>query len=609
MCGIAGYWGSRDIARENVEKCLALMQRRGPDFKSFFHDSPRAGQHVYLLHSRLNIIDFDERSNQPFTAGGKTIVYNGELYNYLEVKERLKAAGGSFNTEGDTEVFIQGLARNTWRALDDYEGMWAFALYDRQDGSLLLGRDRFGEKPLFMYRDATGIYFGSEIKFITALSGGRLPVNYQQLHRYLINGYRSLHKTHDTFFENVSVLPAATLLSLDNDGNEKSWRYWNPSYVPDETITFDEAVVQAREALVKSVQIRLRADVPLAFCLSGGIDSNAIISIAKKVLGYDVHGFTVISSDPRFDEREMVSHSVAELGIRYTPVHLSPNDFLPNLRKLVRQHDAPVYFVAYYPQWLLMGGVADAGYRVVVSGTAADEIFCGYYDHHLAYLREIHGEEPLYSQSVKSWKENVLPIIRNPFWRNPDLYVDSPELRHHLYFDGVDFSGYLNRAWSEPFTEEKYTESFLRNRTMNEIFHETTPGILNNDDLNAMYFSLENRSPFLDKRLFEFMHKVPTRHLIRNGYSKAILREAVRGIVPDIILNNYYKTGFNASILELLDVKDPDVRGYLLDDSKIFELIRKDRIEKLMTKDHLPTSESKFLFSFLNSKIFLEEFA
>ena len=144
---------------------------------------------------------------------------------------------------------------------------------------------------------------------------------------------------------------------------------------------------------------------------------------------------------------------------------------------------------------------------------------------------------------------------------------------------------------------------------MNEIFHETTPGILNNDDLNAMYFSLENRSPFLDKRLFEFMHKVPTRHLIRNGYSKAILREAVRGIVPDIILNNYYKTGFNASILELLDVKDPDVRGYLLDDSKIFELIRKDRIEKLMTKDHLPTSESKFLFSFLNSKIFLEEFA
>ena len=609
MCGIAGYIGSREIGRENVEKCLALMHRRGPDFRSFVHDSPQAGRHVYLLHSRLNIIDFDQRSNQPFTFGSKTIVYNGELYNYLEVKQQLKAAGCSFSTESDTEVFIQGLAHNTWLALDDYEGMWAFALYDRQDGSLLLGRDRFGEKPLLMCRDETGLYFGSEIKFITALSGGKPSINYQQLHRYLVNGYRALHKTNDTFFENISALPAATLLSLGNDGKEKRWRYWNPGYIPDETITFDEAVAQAREALVKSVEIRLRADVPLAFCLSGGIDSNAIISIAKKVLGYDVHGFTIISDDPRFDEREMVSHSVAELGIRYTPIHLSTNNFVPNLRKLIQQHDSPVYFVAYYPHWLLMGGVADAGYRIVVSGTAADELFCGYYDHHVAYLREIHGQEPLYSQSVKNWKEKVLPIIRNPFWRNPELYVDSPELRHHLYFDGVDFSGYLKRGWREPFTEENYTESFLRNRTMNEIFHETTPGILHDDDLNAMYFSLENRSPFLDRRLFELMYKVPTRHLIRNGFSKAILRETVRGIAPDIILNNCCKTGFNAPILELLDVKDPDVRSYLLDDSKIFELIRRDRVEELITKDHLPTSESKFLFSFLNSKMFLEEFA
>jgi len=144
---------------------------------------------------------------------------------------------------------------------------------------------------------------------------------------------------------------------------------------------------------------------------------------------------------------------------------------------------------------------------------------------------------------------------------------------------------------------------------MNESFHETTPGILHDDDLNAMYFSLENRSPFLDRRLFEFMYKVPTRHLIRNGLSKAILRETVRGIAPDIILNNCCKTGFNAPILELLDVKDPDVRSYLLDDSKIFELIRRDRVEELITKDHLPTSESKFLFSFLNSKMFLEDFA
>jgi len=304
----------------------------------------------------------------------------------------------------------------------------------------------------------------------------------------------------------------------------------------------------------------------------------------------------------------MVEYSTKELSIKWTPIHLSTSEFIPNLRIQIKQHDAPVYFVDYYPQWLLMKGIAEQGYRIVVSGAAADELFCGYYDHHVAYLYEVRNDPVLYRQSLENWRVNILPIVRNPYWRNPNLYIDNHDFRNHLFSDGEDFSGFLCHEWNEPFMEEKYTSNFLRNRTTNEFFHETTPAVLHDDDLNAMYYSLENRSPFLDRNLFDLLHRVPTKFLIQNGYGKAILRDSVRGITPEKILNNYTKTGFNAPIYELLNVNDPDVRSYLLDESPIFDHIRRDKIEALILKSHLPTSESKFLFTFLNSKIFLEEF-
>ena len=152
------------------------------------------------------------------------------------------------------------------------------------------------------------------------------------------------------------------------------------------------------------------------------------------------------------------------------------------------------------------------------------------------------------------------------------------------------------------------TDSLLRNRMLNEMFHEAVPVILHEDDLNAMYFSIENRSPFLDRELFEFCYRIPSRHLIRNGFGKAVLRDAMRGIVPDLVLDNPRKVGFNAPILSFLDLKDPEVRSYVLDKSGIFEHIRREKIEALLAQPDLPNSQSKFLFYFLSSKMFLEEF-
>jgi asparagine synthase (glutamine-hydrolysing) len=559
------------------------------------------------------------------------MVYNGELYNYLELRAELTASGHVFATESDTEVLLRAVDHFGWQGLDRCEGMWAFGVYDEADGSLTLCRDRFGEKPLYLYRDASGLYFGSEVKFISALVGRRLEVNFDHLYRYMVNGYKALYKAcpepgrsacpepgrsacpepgrrdGQTFFKDLAELSPSTILRLDETGCPEQHTYWRPRFCPDESMSYADAVAGVRERLIQSVEFRLRADVPLAFCMSGGIDSNSLISIAKNVFGYDVHGFTITNSDARYEEQDMVDHAVAKLGIRHTSIPVNPNEFLPKLRTLVRYHDAPVYTITYFAHWLLMESIAGHGYRIAVSGTAADELFTGYYDHHLAYLYEIQNDSELYPKSLQAWMEHVRPLVRNPYLSDPDLFVNYPDFRDHIFLDATKFAEYLTDGWFEPFNEERFSESLLRNRMLNEMFHESVPVILHEDDLNAMYFSIENRSPYLDRALFDFCYSIPSRHLIRNGFAKAVLRDAMGGIVPERILDNHRKVGFNAPIFSFLDVRDPDVRSYLLDGSPIFDHVRREKIEQLIEKPDLPNSESKFLFYFLTSKIFLEE--
>jgi len=241
-----------------------------------------------------------------------------------------------------------------------------------------------------------------------------------------------------------------------------------------------------------------------------------------------------------------------------------------------------------------MRSIAEAGYRISVSGTAADELFTGYYDHHLAYLQEVQGDAALHARSVALWRQHILPIVRNRDLKDPSLFVTNPGFRDHIYQDAQAFARYLKSGWSEPFRETTYTEGLLRNRMLNELFHESVPVILHEDDLNAMFFSIENRSPFLDRSLFEFCGTIPTRHLIRDGKAKAVLREAVRGVAPDGVIDNRRKVGFNAPILNFLDVGDRQVRAYLLDDSPIFDYVERSRIEALIENPDLPTAKASF---------------
>jgi asparagine synthase (glutamine-hydrolysing) len=609
MCGIAGHAGPHPLDPDRVARTLALMRHRGPDDQTHRGFQTPDGRHVDLLHARLSIIDLDPRSNQPFGLDGAWMAFNGELYNYVEVRRRLEDAGHSFTTASDTEVLLRAVRHGGWDALDGCEGMWGFAVYDERSGELDLVRDRFGEKPLYVLRDGEHLYFGSEVKFIAAMLGRRLRVNERHLHRYLVNGYKALYKTKETFFHGVEELDAGTRLTIGAGGATRTERYWTvPRPVAGDLMSWQEAVAGVRERLVRATEIRLRADVPLAFCMSGGVDSMSLISIAKQVFGYDVHGFTIMNSDERYEESDLIEHAIARLGLRHTPIALDTHEFLPRLRALVVAHDAPVYTISYYVHWLLMQSIHEHGYRISISGSAADEIFSGYYDHHLAYLQEINADRAHHALSVAAWREHVSPVVRNPFLQDPDYFVADPARREHIFFDADEFAAQLVKPFSEPFTETDYADGLLRNRMLNELFHESVPVILHEDDHNAMAFSIENRSPFLDRELLDFALTIPTRHLVDDGKAKAVLREAVRGIAPDAIIDNRRKVGFNAPILDLLDVRAPAVREELLADSPVFEHIRREAVEDLLALEVLPNSRSKFLFNFICAKMFLEEF-
>jgi len=606
MCGIAGYFGFDLPDRSRFHHAAMVLRHRGPDGKGIYTHRFR-DQAIALVHRRLAIIDLDLRSDQPFRLRDQVLVFNGEIYNYLELRHDLQSLGHRFVTAGDTEVLAHALQEWGESALDRLEGMWAFAWYSESSGKLLLSRDLFGEKPLYLwYRDG-GLYFASEVKGLAALAGEWPAVNQNHLIRYLVNGYKSLYKTQETFYQDVFELPPAHCLNLGPKGSGEPKPYWLPPLQESGDMTYDEAVDRTRESFIRSLRLRIRSDVPLAFCMSGGVDSNSLISTACRRLGCEVHGFTIVNTDARYEEQSLVDQSVKELGIRHTSVRLQQRGFLENLFKLVEAHDGPVSTISYYTHWQLMQAIKSEDYKVTISGTGADELFTGYYDHHNLYLYEVSNDPEWHQHSLSNWKEYQSGLVRNPYLKDPDLYLKDRNFRKHIYLNNDVYSSWLRTPWHESFVEDDYNTGLLRNRMLNELFTEAVPVILHEDDHNAMYYSLENRSPFLDRKLFETAYSIPSRYLIQNGYGKAILRDAMRDIVPDAILDSRRKVGFNAPIEDLVDITNSDFSSYLLDDSPIYEIVRREKIEELLKSDRLPNSDSKYLFSFANAKIFLAQ--
>lgn len=605
MCGIAGAFGPRPVPSADSRRALDSMGHRGPDAEGVATYA-LGRDAITFLHTRLAIIDLDPRANQPFQRGKLHLSYNGEIYNYLELRTELAALGQSFVTDSDTEVLLAAYQQWGDGFVDRLEGMWAFALFDAERGNLILSRDRFGEKPLFTwFKDGT-LYFASEIKTLTAMAGDKAPVNADQLRRYLVNGYKSLGKSGETYFKGIDAFPAAGYAVLKAPAPPVAKPYWRLPTQSLET-TFDEAVAHAKALLTRAVNLRMRADVPLAFCLSGGIDSATLAAIAAKDMGRDIHCYSIIDSDERYDESANIQKMVEHLGCRHHTVETSTEGFFDRMRTLVAYHDAPVVTISYYMHAFLSEAIAQGGYKIAISGTAADEIFTGYYDHYGMWLAAMHDRPGVdFDSLVTDWRQGMGAHVQNPGLQDPLCFVKNADQRDHITLDRDLFSSFLTEPFSEPWREETYTSELLRNRMANELFTEAVPVILAEDDLNSMLYSVENRSPFLDRALVEYLYSVPVRHLMGGGFAKRILREIGCGIVPDAVRLDTRKRGFNASINSLVDRNAPRTRDILLSDSPIFEIVKRSAIEEFLSADMTSNSFSKFLFSFISAKLFLE---
>jgi asparagine synthase (glutamine-hydrolysing) len=608
MCGIAGRIAAAPLVPPRREAALARMVSRGPDGQGTFHAVRPDGAQVDLLHSRLSILDPVARSDQPFRRHGLTLIFNGEIYNYIELRAELRAEGAVFETDGDTEVLLEAWARWGMAALNRLVGMFAFAVYDDTTGRLVLARDRFGEKPLYLWnRGEAGFFFGSEIKVLTALAGLVPAPDRLHLQRYLVNGYKGLMRDRRTFFEGVRELPASHALVLEPGGSPRLERYWRLRYSP-QPMDAGEAQARVNAALETAMTRALRADVPVAVRLSGGIDSNVIAGIAHHRLGAEITCFSVIEEDWRYDESAMIAEGLKALGVPNRQISIPRTGFLERMADMVAYFDGPPLTISYYLHYLVSQEIHGAGFKLALGGTGADEIFTGYYDHYLFWLAEMR-RRPDWPELAEAWRRSYGQFVRNPYLQDPRAFIDRPEARDHVLMGAQRFAEYLTEPFSEPHREDRTCSAILRNRMLNELARETVPVMLHDDDLASMRWSVENRAPYLDRDLAECLFTIPSEHLIGDGLPKILLRRAGKGIVPDAILDNPRKQGINAPVTSFVDFADPGVRERLLSDSPFFDIVDRDRFETLLSSEIARNSDSKFLFALLAARMFLDHHA
>tara|TARA_B100000035_G_scaffold227916_1_gene196222 strand:- start:4584 stop:6419 length:1836 start_codon:yes stop_codon:yes gene_type:complete len=610
MCGIAGYWGKKFISDTTIIRTLELMKSRGPDVQRYKHFEIDS-KNILLLHSRLSIIDLKERSNQPFTKDRLTIIFNGEIYNYLELKERVKHKC-KFLTNSDTEVILEYYKLYGEKCLDYFEGMWSFAIYDNLENQLFISRDRFGEKPLYLHFDKSNLYFGSEIKFISSLKNEALPINFRLVEKFLRNGYKTIFKRNETFFKNIIRVENATAIIIKNGEIKKKFKYWKPHFIENKKLQLTEAIEDCKNLIINSLKIRLRSDVPLAFCLSGGIDSSSLVSVARKYFNYKVKGFSIIDEDPRYNELKNIKNIVSDLNCENELIKITKIDFFKRLKKLINYHDSPVSTISYFIHSLISEIASKQGYKVIVSGTGADELFTGYYDHYLFQLREIKNSE-YFNKNFDEWKRYISKNIRNPKLKDFSIFLKNKPPTDHI-FDSVDDKNkiFLNNNDDDSFEEEYFSTNNLKNRMLNELFFEIIPVILHEDDMNSMMHSMENRSPFLDRKLFEFAYSCPSHFHIKNGYNKYLLRQSMKNILNEKVRIDRVKKGFNCSIESIVDFEGDEMKDFIFDKhSSIYNIVRYDEMKKKISKIKKHTvsnKDSKFYFAFISSKLFLDQF-
>ncbi len=568
MCGIVGIFSTAGDGMEERD-LLAMRDRmvhRGPDDAGIFIHRG-AGQFVGLGHRRLSIIDLSPSGRQPMSTadGSLWIVFNGEIFNYRELRQELAGHGYRFRSQTDTEVLLYAVRE--WGldgCLKRVRGMYAFALYDRSDGSLTLVRDPLGVKPLYYaLQQPARILFASEIKALLAAPGAKPAVDDTALYHYLTfaNAPAPL-----TLFEGVRKLEAGTYLRVDRHGRSTQTCFWDPTTIPPRTgMTEQEAVTELRRLLRQSVARRMVSDVPFGVFLSGGVDSSLNVALMAELLDRPVDTFSIgIKGDPS-NEFQYARHVAARFGAHHHELVIDESDFLDFLPKMPYIQDEPLADPVCVPLYYLSKLARDAGTPVIQVGEGSDELFAGYRTYHWFAGWERNVFEPYKRLPLGLRRlihclaaDHVAPplsdALRRAFEGEP-LFLGNAI----AFWDG-EKERLLEAGRGKAATSGSLAATLMRRCPADdpllriihlELSNRLPELLLMRVDKMSMAHSIETRVPFLDEDVVEFALTIPSAMKSKNGVHKYILKEAARGIIPDDIIDRK-KWGFCGSATNMM---------------------------------------------------------
>lgn len=582
MCGIAGAcWTpahSLDRVRAQLAQSIAAMGNRGPDSagQAVWRPATSGGWTAVLGSTRLAVLDLSSAGSQPMSTedGRLTLVYNGEITNYVEIREDLARRGSSFVSGSDTEVLLH--AWECWgdASLDRLEGMYAFAVLDRAEGSLTLCRDPFGIKPLY-YRHVPneGLAFGSELSSLLPLLHEEPVLDWSTAATYLASGIYD--DSSATFIEGVRQLAPGRSLAVDLVGGrielDRRAR-WRPSIATNSSISRPEAVDGVRTLFLDSVARNLRADVPVGIALSGGIDSSAIACAVRRLEpDYPIRAFGFVSSDAGNDESRWIALVRDAVAARVHTVTPTSVELAGDLDDLIVAQGEPFGSTSIYAQYRVFRLMRDEGVVVSLDGQGGDEVFAGYHGYvgqRVASLLET-GSLGGASAFLREWsrwpgRSLVKGVARAgaefaPPWAVSAAYRRVPGVlpafvdRRALRCRGLDWGWPIAPADRDGLRGVRVKAELRASLTERGL-----QALLRHGDRNSMRFSVESRVPFLDRALVDFVLSLPEDMLIdRRGATKSVLRAAMRGIVPDAVLDRRDKIGFETPEAAWIDAQRP----------------------------------------------------
>lgn len=591
MCGISGIWyfNNQPLAIDGLERATHKLRHRGPDDEGYLLVNTRTGHRVLcggpdttselnlplveqfkdesfdlgLGFRRLSILDLSSAGHQPMpSADGKCwIIYNGEIYNYLELREELTRQGFQFRTGTDTEVILAAYQHWGVDCLSHFTGMWSFAIWDEGKRRLFLARDPFGIKPLY-YINADGRFiFASEIKALLQYPQVKRRIHPGRLYEYLRSGLTDYGD--ETLFEGIKQLPAAHYLMLTADAPLDTMvkRYWQIYFKQELELSFEEAAHRLRELFLESVKIHLRSDVRVGAALSGGIDSSAIVTSMRAIdPRLELHAFSYVADDPAVSEERWADIVGAAARAEVHKIQPSPEELISDLDDLIETQDEPFGSTSIYAQYRVFRLARENGITVMLDGQGADEMLAGYriylamrmasilrrgkfiqanrFLKHAATLPENGGLSRL--NLLANAGGVLLPerfqMVRRLFKRSLGIGANSSWL---------DEDWFLERGVVPRRQLKTRTRLMLQEQLYETLAESSVPRLLRYEDRNSMAHSIESRVPFLTTGLAEFILALPEEHIISSdGTSKSVFRQAMRGIVPDAILDRRDKVGF-----------------------------------------------------------------